>query len=180
MIWWLRISKKTDLIPILLLSIFCWSIFYIFHTRFLAFTGRIILAVLDHNIHVFRPFAFTKAGKQRYDRKYSKRTKKWHVQPVKAPKEYNYWPHLMSRALKLRSEDKESVYQDPLMTPKNWHKQLQWSNQRQLLNSYSLGRRGLAIPNLEMCFVFVSFKIPVIIEMLFSYDKPLHCIHSVQ
>lgn len=92
---------------------------------------------------------------------------------------HTLWVVLWSFGLKTRNLCAEQ-YQDPLMTPKNWHKQLQWSNQRQLLNSYSLGRRGLAIPNLEMCFVFVSFKIPVIIEMLFSYDKPLHCIHSVQ
>ena len=72
-------------------------------------------------MHIFRPFAFTKAGKQRYDRKYSKRTKKWHVHLVKVSKEYSYWPHLTSRVLKLRSEDKESVRRAvprPLYDPK--------------------------------------------------------------
>ena len=73
-------------------------------------------------MHIFRPLAKIKAGKERYERKYSKRTKKWHVQPVKVAKDYHYWPHLLTRVLKLRADDKQSVrkvVERPANHPKN-------------------------------------------------------------
>ena len=71
--------------------------------------ARVTLAAIDHNMHVFRPHAKTADGKFKYARKYSKRTKKWHAEPVKVDKEYKYLPFLLSSVLKRRHDDKGSV-----------------------------------------------------------------------
>lgn len=73
------------------------------------FVARVTLAAIDHNMHVFRPHAKTVDGKFKYARKYSKRTKKWHAEPVKSDKEYKYLPFLLSSVLKRRHDDQESV-----------------------------------------------------------------------
>ena len=86
------------------------------------FVARVTLAAIDHNMHVFRPHATTREWKLKDARKYSKRTKKWHAEPVKAPKDYKYWPFLLSQILNLRHEDKGSVrrhVQRPINHPKN-------------------------------------------------------------
>ena len=86
------------------------------------FTARIVLAVVDHNMHVFRPLATTAAGQVQYARKYSKRTKKWHAQPKKVEKDYRYWPIIMANILKGRHDDKGSVrrkLERPATHPKN-------------------------------------------------------------
>ena len=41
-------------------------------------------------------------------RKYCKRTKHWHAQPVKEEKDYRYLPHLMAKVLHQRYADEES------------------------------------------------------------------------
>ena len=73
------------------------------------FMARVTLAAIDHNMHVFRSHAKTADGKFKYARKYSKRTKKWHAEPVKVDKEYKYLPFLLSSVLKRRHVDKGSV-----------------------------------------------------------------------
>lgn len=90
--------------------------------RYLVFVARVILAAIDHNMHVFRPHDTTRDGSFKYARKYSKRTKKWHAEPVKVPKEYKYWPFLLAQILRLRHSDNKSVrrvVQRPSFHPKN-------------------------------------------------------------
>lgn len=80
------------------------------------------MAVLDHDHHAFRPVATTAAGKPKYSRKYSKRTKKWHVQPEKVQKDYKHWPKQMGNILKRRFDDKGSIRRAvprPMNHPKN-------------------------------------------------------------
>ena len=85
--------------------------------------ARIALAAIDHNMHVFRPHAKTRDGNLKYARKYSKRTKKWHAEPVKSPKEYKYWPFLLSSVLRRRHDDAGSVRRT-VAQPVNHPKQL--------------------------------------------------------
>ncbi len=62
------------------------------------------MAALDHNVHQFRPLACRKDGQVLYKRQYSKRSKRWHAQPVKAPKKYSYVPKLLANILKNRKD----------------------------------------------------------------------------
>ena len=55
----------------------------------MVFLARVILAAIDHNMHVFRPQATTRDRSLKFARKYSKRTKNWHAEPVKIEKDYN-------------------------------------------------------------------------------------------
>ena len=64
---------------------------------------------LPHNLHSFRPQATTKNGQPIWKKHYSKRTKRWHSEPIKAEKSYDYVPHLMASILKARVEDQESA-----------------------------------------------------------------------
>lgn len=86
-----------------------WFDFVILFNRYLVFLARVTLAAMDHNMRMFRPHARTADGKFKYARKYSKRTKKWHAEPVKVDKEYKYLPFLLSSVLKRRHDDKGSV-----------------------------------------------------------------------
>ena len=88
----------------------------------MVFVARIHLAAIDHNMHLFRPQATTSNGTLKFARKYSKRTKKWHAEPVKKPKEYTYIPHLMSQVLRCRYSDPQTVTRlmpRPASHPKN-------------------------------------------------------------
>ena len=77
---------------------------YVF-LRYPYYIARTALAAIDHNFHLSRPYQMTKSGNQVYARKYSKRTKRWHVEPVKAEKTYDYIPLLQAHVLKRRRED---------------------------------------------------------------------------
>ena len=68
-----------------------------------------LLAPLDHNMHAFRQQATTKDGKPIWKKHYSKRTKHWHPQPVKAEKAFEYIPYLMATILKGRADDTTSA-----------------------------------------------------------------------
>ena len=57
-----------------------------FYFYFIAFCARVLLAALDHNMHSFRPQATTKSGHLIFKKQYSKRTKHWHPEPVRAEK----------------------------------------------------------------------------------------------
>ena len=43
------------------------------------------MAVVDHNMHVFRKPAVTATGKPKYNKVYSKRSQNWRVQAIKEP-----------------------------------------------------------------------------------------------
>lgn len=63
---------------------------------------RIMLAAIDHNMHLFRGKQLNAAGDERGHRKFSKRTQKFHAEIVKEEKAYSYFPFLMARMLKER------------------------------------------------------------------------------
>ena len=69
------------------------------------FIARTELAAIDQNFHSFRPYAYTQNGKLIYHRKYSKRTKKYSVSPVKVVKSYKYVRKLIKLVLTRRGND---------------------------------------------------------------------------
>lgn len=79
--------------------------------RYPFFIMRIMLAAIDHNMHLFRGSETKADGTECGHRKYSKRTKKYHAEPVKQDKEYYYFPFLIARMLKERSQFEGSFTQ---------------------------------------------------------------------
>lgn len=80
------------------------------------------LAAIDHNFHTFRKPAFTKSGKQKFNKVYSKRSKIWKVEIIKEDKQYKYWPILANGILDRREKDEQSVHRKikiPENHPKN-------------------------------------------------------------
>ena len=67
------------------------------------------LAAIDHNIHALRPYALTKDGRVCYHKKYVKRTRTWHLEPIKVNKTYAYKDALLEKAYRLRSTDKDPI-----------------------------------------------------------------------
>jgi len=59
---------------------------------------------LDHNFHAFRELV-----EGRFKKVYSKRSKNWHVVPVKVEKQYKYWDILLSNILKRRADDDKCI-----------------------------------------------------------------------
>ena len=78
------------------------------------FLGRILLAALDHNFYAFR-----KLVEGRYKRVYSKRSKNWHVVPVKEEKRYKYWDVFLSKILKARADDNNCIVRHVEVSPPN-------------------------------------------------------------
>ena len=72
---------------------------------------RIMLAAIDHNMHLFRGRKRKADGTECGHRKYSKRTKKYHAETVKQEKEYSYFPFMMTRMLKDRAQFEGSFSQ---------------------------------------------------------------------
>lgn len=70
--------------------------------RYPYFITRIMLAAIDHNMHLSRGQQLNAAGEERGHRKYSKRTQKFHAETVKEEKAYSYFPFLMAKMLKER------------------------------------------------------------------------------
>ena len=68
-----------------------------------------LLAALDHSLHSFRPQATTKTGQPIFKKQYSKRTKRWHPETVRAEKSYDYIPYLIASILRARVDDNESA-----------------------------------------------------------------------
>ena len=73
----------------------------LFIFRYEVFTGRCLLAVLDHNFHLFRK---TIDGK--FKKLYSKWSGNWRAEVVKEDKSYSYWPALIAEILCKRAEDR--------------------------------------------------------------------------
>ena len=63
---------------------------------------RIMLAAMDHNMHLPRGRKLNAAVEERGHRKYSKRTQTFHAETVKEEKAYLYFPFLMAKMLKER------------------------------------------------------------------------------
>lgn len=77
---------------------------FFFFCRYEIFLARILLAILDHNFH-----AFLELVEGRFKKLYSKRSKNWHVVPVKVEKQYKYWDILLSNILKRRADDDKCI-----------------------------------------------------------------------
>jgi hypothetical protein len=77
--------------------------------RYPAYMARKQLAAIDWNFHANLPQAKTKSGEEIITRKYNPRTRQWDVKIVKVEKGYEYIPLLMSRILRRREVDVESV-----------------------------------------------------------------------
>ena len=93
----------------------------IFQYRYPYFIVRIMLAAIDNNMHLFRGNKSSADGSERGHRKFSKRTRRYHSEPIKEEKEYSYFPYIMSRMLKERSEFQGSISQqtdDNVFDPK--------------------------------------------------------------
>ena len=84
------------------------TVLFYFHS-YIAFCIRMLLSALDHNMHTFWPQATTKDGKLIWKKQYSKRTKRWHPEPVKAEKSFEYIPYLMATILKARLDDEATA-----------------------------------------------------------------------
>lgn len=63
-----------------------------------------MLAALDHNFHLFRKAETKVDGGQRGHRKYSKRFHKYHAELVKDEKTYSYFPFLIAKMLRMRTQ----------------------------------------------------------------------------
>ena len=82
---------------------------------------RIMLAAIDHNMHLSRGKQVNAVGDARGHRKYSKRTQKFHAEIVKEEKSYSYFPFMMAKMLKERCLLEGSFSQptdDNLFNPK--------------------------------------------------------------
>ena len=89
-----------------------FSLFIFF--RYEVFTGRVLLAALDHSFHVFRN---TLEGQ--FSKIYSKRSGNWRVEAVKEPKQYEYFALLQADILRRRAEDTEPVTRHIEVSPTN-------------------------------------------------------------
>ena len=56
-------------------------------------------------MHILCPQTTTKDGQLIWKKQYSKRTKRWHPEPVKAEKSFHYISYLMATILKARADD---------------------------------------------------------------------------
>ena len=77
--------------------------------EYMSFICRTALAGIDHNMHAFREVATTKDGRKCYKRRYSKRSKRYHAEPLKVGKEYSHIPLLLARILRRRALHMQSV-----------------------------------------------------------------------
>lgn len=55
----------------------------------------------------------------RYKKVYSKRSKNWHVVPIKEEKLYQYWGTLLCNILKRRDDDQECIARHVVVSPSN-------------------------------------------------------------
>ena len=83
-------------------------------SRYEVFTGRVLLAALDHNFYVF-----CKTLEGQFKKIYSKRSGKWRVEAVKEPKQYEYFALLQADILRRQAEDTEPVTRHIEVSPTN-------------------------------------------------------------
>eukprot|EP00112_Aurelia_sp_Birch-Aquarium-sp1_P016508 Seg3753.2 transcript_id=Seg3753.2/GoldUCD/mRNA.D3Y31 product="hypothetical protein" protein_id=Seg3753.2/GoldUCD/D3Y31 len=60
--------------------------------EYIYFIARMALAAIDHNLHLYRPLAESREGNQLFKKKYNRRTKAYHAEPVKSAKKHEYMP----------------------------------------------------------------------------------------
>ncbi|XP_065070312.1 uncharacterized protein LOC135695242 [Rhopilema esculentum] len=81
------------------------------------FKTRMALAAIDHNIHLNRPLAITKDGKQCFKRKYNKNSRKFTAEPVKEQKSYSYIPYCLAKIVVERKEKKDTAMERLVRVP---------------------------------------------------------------
>ncbi|XP_071482700.1 uncharacterized protein [Diadema antillarum] len=83
-----------------------------------AYRARNLLAMIDYQEHKDRPMALDKEGAPKVRAKWSKHAGDWVLFKVRAPKNYNYLPGLMTRILQRRLSDSKPVHRaaEPLPT----------------------------------------------------------------
>lgn len=86
---------------------------HFFNTSYEVFAGRSLLAVLDHNFHLFREVT------QRYHKLYSKRSGNWRVEPIKVSKDYKHLDVMLVDIFKRRAEDEEPITRKTEVSPSN-------------------------------------------------------------
>ena len=95
---------------------------FVFLYRNEAYLPRTLIAVMDHNNNLARDPALSASGDLKYHKVYSKRSKNWSAQVTKTDETYDFWPLLVSRILKKRVADQETVLRKvitPADHPKN-------------------------------------------------------------
>ncbi len=58
---------------------------------------------------MFRGQATTNDGKLKFSKRFSKRSKKWHAEPVKQDKTFPHIPYVMAKVLQARKNDGQSI-----------------------------------------------------------------------
>ena len=84
--------------------------------RYEVFTGRVLLAALDHNFDVV-----CKTLEWQFKKIYSKRSGNWMVEAVKEPKQYEYFALLQADILRCQAEDTEPVTRHIEVSPLKSH-----------------------------------------------------------
>ena len=79
------------------------------HFRNEAFLARTLIAVIDHNTHLFRNPSLSLSGNLKHHKVYSKRSKNWRIGVVKEAKSYDFWHTLATRIVQKRLTDEETV-----------------------------------------------------------------------
>ena len=103
-----------------MISKFCHGLEWIIvlsHYSYDVFTTRILLAVLDHNVHLFRSDLEDSSGQVRYKKTFSKRSKNWRVEPVKEGKKYPHWAVIAAKILEKRASGTETVVRHKTVQP---------------------------------------------------------------
>ncbi len=77
--------------------------------EYIYFIARMALAAIDHNLHLYRPLAESREGNQLFKKKYNRKTKAYHAEPVKSAKKHEYMPCLLSRILRARQERTSTI-----------------------------------------------------------------------
>ena len=77
--------------------------------RYSAYKAGRQLTAMDWNFHINLPQAKTKSGGDVVTRKYNPRTRRWDLKVMKAAKQYEYIPVLISKILKRRVDDDEGI-----------------------------------------------------------------------
>ena len=83
------------------------------------FIVRILLAVLDHNNHLYRNIACTRDEKPLFKRVYSKRSGNWRAETVKEEKTFPHWSVLGATVLRNRIDDDGTVVPPVTVSPSN-------------------------------------------------------------
>ena len=75
------------------------------------------MAAINHNAHIGRKPKLSKRGKLKYNKVYSKRSKHWSISVIKEDKTYDYWPHLATKILQNRIDDKQTILRRVVIAP---------------------------------------------------------------